>query len=104
MCQGDSDRLASSHDEEERAVDEPGTADIAAAFAHYEPYGIVPDGWMAQLRRVRGSCPVVHSDACGGFWLVSRHDDVATILRTPAVFSSAGWARRQMRSRPSWSA
>jgi len=71
-------------------VDGPGTADIAAAFAHYEPYGIVPDGWMAQLRRVRESCPVVHSDACGGFWLVSRHDDVATILRTPAVFSSAG--------------
>ena len=71
-------------------MDEPGTADIAAAFAHYEPYGVVPDGWMAQLRRVRESCPVVRSDACGGFWLVSRHDDVATILRTPAVFSSAG--------------
>src|SRR5262249_33065505 len=29
-CQGGSDRLASFHDEEERAVDEPGTADIAA--------------------------------------------------------------------------
>ena len=71
-------------------MDGPGTADVAVAFAHYEPYGIVPDGWMAQLRRVRESCPVVHSDACGGFWLVSRHDDVATILRTPAVFSSAG--------------
>ena len=83
---------------------EPNAADVAATFAHYEPYGVVPDGWMAQLRRVRESCPVVHSDACGGFWLVSRHDDVATILRTPAVFSSAGWARRQMRSRPSWSA
>jgi len=68
---------------------EPNAADVAATFAHYEPYGVVPDGWMAQLRRVRESCPVVHSDACGGFWLVSRHDDVATILRTPAVFSSA---------------
>ncbi len=63
--------------------------DIARAFAHYQPYGIVPDGWMNQLQRVRESCPVVRSDACGGFWLVSRHDDVATILRTPAVFSSA---------------
>jgi len=70
-------------------VEKPGTPDIAAAFAHYEPYGVVPDGWMDQLRRVRERCPVVHSDACGGFWLVSRHDDVATILRTPAVFSSA---------------
>ena len=70
-------------------MEEPTTADIAVAFAHYEPYGVVPEGWMDQLRRVRESCPVVHSDACGGFWLVSRHDDVATILRTPAVFSSA---------------
>ena len=70
-------------------MEEPSTPDIAAAFAHYEPYGVVPDGWMDQLRRVRERCPVVHSDACGGFWLVSRHDDVATILRTPAVFSSA---------------
>ena len=70
-------------------MDEPGTLDIAAALAHYEPFGIVPDEWPDQLRRVRESWPVVHSDACGGFWLVSRHDDVATILRTPAVFSSA---------------
>jgi len=69
-------------------VEKPGTPDIAAAFAHYEPYGVVPDGWMDRLRRVRERCPVVHSDACGGFWLVSRHDDVAAILRTPAVFSS----------------
>jgi len=69
-------------------VEEPSTPDIATAFAHYEPYGVVPDGWMDQLQRVRERCPVVHSDACGGFWLVSRHDDVATILRTPAVFSS----------------
>ena len=70
-------------------MNEPsGGADIAAAFAHYEPYGIVPDGWWDQLRRARQQCPVVHSDRCGGFWLVSRHEDVAAILRTPAVFSS----------------
>ena len=70
-------------------MDDHSAPDIAAAFAHYQPYGIVPDGWMDQLRRVRESCPVVHSDACGGFWLIARHDDVAAILRTPAVFSSA---------------
>jgi cytochrome P450 len=70
-------------------VDEPTAPDIAAAFAHYEPYGIVPEGRMDRLRHARQSCPVVHSDGCGGFWLVTRHDDVARILRTPAVFSSA---------------
>jgi cytochrome P450 len=69
-------------------VDQTGSPDVAAAFAHYEPYGIVPEGWRDQLRLVRESCPVVHSDACGGFWLVSRHRDVAKILQTPAVFSS----------------
>jgi cytochrome P450 len=70
-------------------VEDPGAPDLAEAFAHYEPYGIIPEGWMGQLRRARESCPVVRSDARGGFWLVSRHDDVARILRTPAVFSSA---------------
>ncbi len=70
-------------------VDEPAAPDIEAAFAHYEPYGIVPQGWMDLLRHARENCPVVHSDGCGGFWLVTLHDDVARILRTPAVFSSA---------------
>jgi cytochrome P450 len=70
-------------------VNEPGAPDIAAAFTHYEPYGIVPEGWTDRLRQARVSCPVVHSNGCGGFWLVTRHDDVARILRTPAVFSSA---------------
>ena len=70
-------------------VDQPGSPDIAAAFAHYEPYGIVPEGWTDQLRLVRETCPVVRSDACGGFWLVSRHRDVANILQRPAAFSSA---------------
>jgi hypothetical protein len=75
---------------------EPNAADIAATFAPYEPYGIVPDGWVDQLRRVRESCPVVHSDACGGFWLVGRHQDVATMRRdenTPLI-------RRDGLSRP----
>ncbi len=66
-------------------VDEPGAPDITAAFARYEPYGIVPEGWMDQLRHVRESCPVVHSDGCGGFWLVTRHDDVARILMPRAT-------------------
>jgi hypothetical protein len=27
-------------------------------FAHYEPYGVLPDGWADQLRRARESRPV----------------------------------------------
>lgn len=69
-------------------MEEPGTPDIAAAFARAlrdRARGV--DEPVAALRE---SCPVVRGGAFGGFWLVTRHDDVATILRTPAVFSSAG--------------
>ena len=70
-------------------MDQPGSPDVAAAFADYAPFGILPAGWMDRLRHARESCPVVRSDAFGGFWLVSRHHDVAKILQTPGVFSSA---------------
>ena len=63
--------------------------DIAAAFAHYAPYGEVRDGWWDDLRHVRQQCPLVDSEECGGFWLVSRHSDVATVLQNPTVFSSS---------------
>lgn len=30
-----------------------------------------------EFQRLRGSCPVAHSDAWGGFWALMKHDDVA---------------------------
>src|SRR5262249_52565389 len=45
-------------------------------------------GW-ARWGGARGRGRGVHGEAGGGFGLVGRHDDVATILRAPAVFSSA---------------
>jgi cytochrome P450 len=39
----------------------------------YSPY----DLW----KRLRAQCPVIHSDKYGGFWFVSRYDDVRRVLR-----------------------
>ena len=33
------------------------------------------------MKRLRGECPVAHSGAFNGFWLVTKHSDVARILR-----------------------
>lgn len=66
--------------------------DIGAFFTKYEPYGIVPADWQDTLRQARRSCPVARSGRLGGFWVVTRRDDVETVLRTPRVFSSADGA------------
>jgi cytochrome P450 len=34
------------------------------------------DSPYEEYRRLRGSCPVAHSDAWGGFWALTKHDDV----------------------------
>jgi cytochrome P450 len=39
-------------------------------------------------RRMRSECPVAHSDAHGGFWVVSRYGLVDEITHRPEVFSS----------------
>ena len=39
---------------------------------------------------LRGRCPVAHTEAHGGVWLPTRHDDVAAIARDTEHFSSEG--------------
>ena len=43
----------------------------------------------AVFQRLRDTSPVGWTDAHGGFWIVSRYEDVATIARDDATFSSA---------------
>jgi cytochrome P450 len=45
-----------------------------------------PDSW-AELRE---HCPVAWSERMGGFWAVSRYDDVVTIARASERFSNSG--------------
>lgn len=44
---------------------------------------------FALLAEARSRCPVAHSNAYGGFWVVFTHEDVSSIARDPARFSSA---------------
>src|SRR4029077_19147739 len=39
-------------------------------------------------RRLRSERPVIHSDRYGGFWYVSRYDDVKKVLRDWKTFTS----------------
>lgn len=47
------------------------------------------DDMHNQLRQARGECPVKHSDALGGFWAVTRYEDICAAARDSATFSSA---------------
>jgi cytochrome P450 len=38
-------------------------------------------------RRLRAQCPVIHSDRYGGFWFVSRYDDVKKVLTDCETFT-----------------
>lgn len=39
-------------------------------------------------RRLRQECPVAWSESYGGFWVLSRYEDIANVARKDAVFSS----------------
>ena len=44
------------------------------------------DSPQAVYRRLRGECPVAHSDAWGGFWALTKHSDVAAAATDAALF------------------
>jgi cytochrome P450 len=69
-----------------------------------ESTGQITDEWVEQhfdhlspelarelhptLARARSRCPVAHSDAYGGFWVVTRYEDVLRIAQDWQTFSS----------------
>jgi cytochrome P450 len=42
----------------------------------------------ARLDEMRAACPVAHSDVFGGFWVLTRYQDVHRVLSDSATFSS----------------
>lgn len=46
------------------------------------------DNPHAFYETLQGECPVAHSDANGGFWMLSRFDDITRALQDGEVFSS----------------
>jgi cytochrome P450 len=56
-------------------------------FDHHSPE-LALDPW-ARYKELREQCPVAHTDAWGGFKVVTRYKDVAAIAKDTATFSSA---------------
>jgi cytochrome P450 len=55
-------------------------------FDHHSPEFARHD--RAEIRRVQETCPVAYSESHGGFWLVSRWDDINRMAKDYATFSS----------------
>jgi cytochrome P450 len=47
------------------------------------------DPWSV-CRDLRRQCPVAHSDAYGGFWVLSRYEDIKRVALDNETYSSAG--------------
>lgn len=56
-------------------------------FDHHERE-FIADPWRT-YRHLRDTCPVSHSDRYGGFWLVTRYDDVVEAAADWNTFTSA---------------
>ena len=48
-----------------------------------------PDDAHAMYAELRGRCPIAHSDAYGGFWALTRYDDVAAAASDSRTFISS---------------
>jgi cytochrome P450 len=48
--------------------------------------------WRQIYSELRGRCPIAHSDAWGGFHVISRYEDVATVGRSHRTYSSGRYA------------
>jgi cytochrome P450 len=56
-------------------------------FDHFSPE--LAADFPAVFSRMRSLCPVAHSDQYGGFWVVSKYDDVFRVAQDWDTFSSA---------------
>jgi len=55
-------------------------------FDHHSPeFAADPVGALSSLR---SACPVAWSESYGGFWVLTRYEDVSTVLSDAATFSS----------------
>jgi cytochrome P450 len=57
-------------------------------FDHHDPSFAREGVPHAVYDQLRARCPIAHTDAHGGFWVLSRYADVATVARNDALFQS----------------
>ena len=80
---GDGDR---SHARQQTATSVLKEARPQVDFDH-NTASFAADPW-SQYARLRSQCPVAHTDAHGGFWVVSKYEDVVRIAQDDVTFSS----------------
>jgi cytochrome P450 len=61
---------------------------IEGQFDHHDP-AFIATPWRT-YEQARDRCPVAHTDAHGGYWLVSRYDDVVDFAAQWESFTSTG--------------
>lgn len=61
---------------------------LTTDFDHHSPE--YAQNSLAINAQLRAKCPVAHSDQYGGFWVVSRYDDVVAVAKDDETFRS-GW-------------
>ena len=61
-----------------------------ARSVHFDHHAadFAADPWPV-LADLRSRCPVAHSDAYGGFWALTRYEDIKRVAQDDATFSSA---------------
>ena len=59
---------------------------LETEFDHNTPE-FAADPW-SRYEDLRSQCPVAHTDAHGGFWVLSRYDDVVRVAQDDVTFSS----------------
>lgn len=77
------------------------SAEITVALCYLTALGIVPgvdqfdqhteefpEHWREIYTDMRQKCPVAHSGRHGGYWVVTRYDDVKSALQDPENFAS----------------
>ena len=73
------------------------TKSVAEIMAHVDLFA--PDqraNLLDALAKARTECPVLRTDADGGYYVVTRYDDVRTVCQHPEIFSSREPALRGM--------
>lgn len=65
---------------------------VGAGDAEVEAFHYLNPEWQQDPHpfydRIRRECPVAHSERYGGFWILSRYEDVLRAYQEPEVFSS----------------
>jgi cytochrome P450 len=70
--------------------DVPSAFDPCEFVRTYHPYNAdIQDDPYPLFDHVRAKCPVAWSEAMGGFWVVSRYEDCAFVLRRHDLFSAS---------------